>query len=55
MVLVANGERRARGMMDELCPHGRRAEIMLSGEAEELPGDHPRDHRCRVALDWPDR
>jgi hypothetical protein len=50
--MAANGEGRTRGMMDELCPHGWRAEITLFGAAEELPGDHRRDHRCRVALDW---
>jgi hypothetical protein len=49
---AANGERRARSMMDELCPHGWRAEITLFGEGEELPSGHPRDPRCRVALDW---
>jgi hypothetical protein len=49
---AATGERRARAMMDELCPHGWRAQITLFGEAEELPDDCPDDPRCRVALDW---
>jgi hypothetical protein len=50
--MAANGERRARSEMDELCPRGWRAAITLFGEAEELPSGHPRDPRCRVALDW---
>jgi hypothetical protein len=50
--MSANGEWRARAMMDELCPHGWRAEITLFGEAEQLPSDHRGDPRRRVALDW---
>lgn len=50
--MAANREWRARTMMDELCPHGWRADITLFGDAEQLPGGHPGDPRCRVSLDW---
>ena len=49
---AALAEARARAMMDELCPHGWRAQITLFGPGDELPPDAPDDDRALVALDW---
>jgi hypothetical protein len=49
---AATAELRARAMMDELCPHGWRAEIVLYGSAAELPSDAPDPDHTRVQLDW---
>jgi hypothetical protein len=49
---AANAELRARAMMDELCPHGWRAQITLPGASEQPPDDRG-DRRCdTVVLDW---
>lgn len=47
-----DGELRARVMMDELCPHGWRAQLTLFGASEELPKTAPDGRPARVALDW---
>lgn len=47
-------EFRARAMMDQLCPEGWQAQIVLFGSADELPPDAPDPSRTRVALDWAD-
>ncbi len=39
-------------MMDELCPHGWRAQITLYSASEEQPVDSPLGHRDCVAIDW---
>jgi hypothetical protein len=52
LYLTANAERRARAMMDELCPYGWRAQITLITASEEPRGDRPDGQRDRVALDW---
>jgi hypothetical protein len=53
LLAAANAELRARAMMDELCPHGWRAQLMLGGTpAEATTGDEPRPHGNWVALDW---
>jgi hypothetical protein len=49
---AATAELRARAMMDELCPQGWQAEIVLFGSAEELPPDARDPERTRVQLDW---
>jgi hypothetical protein len=49
---AANAELRARAMMDELCPHGWRAQITLASAAEEQAGGTPDRQPGRVALDW---
>ena len=48
----ATAEPRARAMMDELCPYGWQAEIVLFGSVDELPPDAPDPARTRVQLDW---
>ena len=47
-----SAELRARAMMDELCPHGWRAQIILLGASDQLPGEAPGARRDRVSLDW---
>jgi hypothetical protein len=47
----ATAERRARAMMDELCPHGWRAELALLGARDERP-EQLQDHPDWVVLDW---
>jgi hypothetical protein len=49
---AATAELRARAMMDELCPHGWHAEIVLFSSAQELPSEAPDPARTRVQLDW---
>jgi hypothetical protein len=49
---AANGERRARALMSELCPHGWRAQITLFESSDVMPPDAPACDRARVALDW---
>jgi hypothetical protein len=49
---AATAELAARAMMDELCPHGWQAEIVLFASAEQLPDDAPDPLRNRVQLDW---
>ena len=49
---AANAERRARAMMDELCPQGWHAQITLFGASEKPHGDTSVRHRDWVALDW---
>lgn len=49
---AANTELRARMQMDELCPNGWQAHIMVFSSAAELPADAPEPERVRVALDW---
>jgi hypothetical protein len=49
---AATAELRARAMMDELCPHGWQAEIVLYSSAEELPQEAPDPDHTRVQLDW---
>jgi hypothetical protein len=49
---AANAELRARAMMDELCPHGWRAQITLYGASEGPVVDGPDRNRDRVAIDW---
>jgi hypothetical protein len=39
-------------MMDELCPHGWRAQIVLFSSADDLPPQAPDRERTRVQLDW---
>jgi hypothetical protein len=47
---AATGERRARAMMSELCPHGWRAQITLyEGQPVQASGEPV---RAPVALDW---
>jgi hypothetical protein len=50
--VAATAELRARAMMDELCPHGWQAEIVLFSSGEELPLEAPDPARTRVQLDW---
>jgi hypothetical protein len=50
--LAANAERSARAMMDELCPDGWSAEIVLFDSADSLPLEAPDPARTRVQLDW---
>jgi hypothetical protein len=38
--------------MDELCPYGWQAEIIVFSSAEALPPEAPNPERVRVALDW---
>jgi hypothetical protein len=52
LIATANAELRARAMMDELCPHGWRAQITLVPGVEEPLGETPEPRRERVALDW---
>ncbi len=49
---AATAELRARAMMDELCPYGWRAQIVLFSSAEDLPPDAPDRSKSRVQLDW---
>jgi hypothetical protein len=49
---AANAELRARALMDELCPYGWRAQIILFGSTDELPPGTPNPEQVRVALDW---
>jgi hypothetical protein len=49
---AATAELRARAMMDELCPHGWQAEIVMYSSAEELPEEAPDPDHVRVHLDW---
>jgi hypothetical protein len=49
---AANAELRARAMMDELCPHGWRAQITLYRASEEQSVDSPPGQRDCVAIDW---
>jgi hypothetical protein len=49
---AANAEVRARGMMDELCPYGWRAQITLYRASEEQLADSPLSQRDCVAIDW---
>jgi hypothetical protein len=49
---AANVERRARAMMDELCPHGWRAQITLLDGTGDYPAVGPTGEPARVALDW---
>lgn len=49
---AATAELRARAMMDELCPHGWQAEIILFGSADDLPPEAPDPAKTRVQLDW---
>jgi len=49
---AATAEVRARAMMDELCPHGWQAEIVLYSSTEDLPSEAPYPDRTRVQLDW---
>jgi hypothetical protein len=50
--LAATAELRARAMMDELCPDGWEADIVLFSSAEQLPSEAPDPARTRVQLDW---
>ena len=45
-------ELRARAMMDELCPDGWQAQILMFSSAEELPDDAPEPARTRILLEW---
>jgi hypothetical protein len=49
---AATSEVRSRMQMDELCPHGWQAQIILYSRAEDLPPEAPDPERTRVALDW---
>jgi hypothetical protein len=49
---AATSEMRSRMQMDELCPHGWQAQIIVYSRAEDLPPDAPDPERIRVALDW---
>jgi hypothetical protein len=49
---AANAELTARAMMDELCPHGWQAEIVLFGSADQVPSEAPDPARTRVQLEW---
>jgi hypothetical protein len=49
---AATAELAARAMMDELCPHGWQAEIVLYSSTEDLPSEAPYPDRTRVQLDW---
>ncbi len=49
---AAGAELRARAMMDELCPNGWRAQIVMFSSAEELPPEAPDPEQTRVLLDW---
>jgi hypothetical protein len=49
---AATAELRARAMMDELCPYGWRAQIVVFSSAEDLPTDAPDRASSRVQLDW---
>jgi hypothetical protein len=49
---AATAELSARAMMDEMCPHGWQAEIVLFGSADQLPDEAPDRARTRVQLDW---
>jgi hypothetical protein len=52
LLAAANSESSARAMMDELCPDGWHAEIVLFSSASELPLQAPNPERTRVQLDW---
>jgi hypothetical protein len=49
---AATSEMRSRMQMDELCPHGWQAQIIVFSRAEDLPPEAPDPDRVRVALDW---
>jgi hypothetical protein len=49
---AATAEISARAMMDELCPHGWQAEIVLFGSADQVPEEAPDPAWTRVQLDW---
>ena len=49
---AATSEARTRAMMDELCPDGWQAEIVLFSSTDALPLDAPNPERTRVQLDW---
>ena len=49
---AATSEMRSRMQMDELCPHGWQAQIIVFSRAEDLPPEAPDPERVRVALDW---
>ncbi len=49
---AATAEMRARMQMDELCPHGWQAQIIVYSRAEDLPPEAPDAEHVRVALDW---
>jgi len=38
--------------MDELCPDGWQAQILMFSSAEELPDDAPEPARTRILLEW---
>jgi hypothetical protein len=52
MHAAATSEMRSRMQMDELCPHGWQAQIIVFSRAEDLPSEAPDPDRVRVALDW---
>jgi hypothetical protein len=52
LMAAANAESSARAMMDELCPDGWHAEIVLFSSAGELPLEAPDPERTRVQLHW---
>jgi hypothetical protein len=45
-------ELRARAMMDELCPEGWQAQILMFSSANELPDDAPDPSRTRILIEW---
>jgi hypothetical protein len=49
---AATSETRSRMQMDELCPHGWQAQIIVYSREEDLPSEAPDPERVRVALDW---
>jgi hypothetical protein len=49
---AATSEMRSSMQMDELCPHGWQAQIIVFSRAEDLPPEAPDPERVRVALDW---
>ncbi|MDA8067574.1 MAG: hypothetical protein M0T77_03045 [Actinomycetota bacterium] len=49
---AASTELRTRAMMDELCPRGWRAQIVLFSSADQLPSDTPEPSHKRVVLEW---
>ncbi len=51
---LATAEIRSRAMMDELCPEGWEAQLVVFSSADDLPYEAPDPAVNRVALDWMD-
>jgi hypothetical protein len=49
---TVSDERRARATMDELCPHGWRAQITLYGASDKPPDGRADRRRDWVGIDW---